>query len=73
MWDRELRRSFQCAGRTVCVYLSALRSQAGQPTFSVTWQPTRPERLNSADIEHFTHMHRQAKAELLTELETIQC
>lgn len=69
IWDRSLRRAFQCAGRTVTVFLAALRAETGEPRFEVIWMPDKPERLTVLDITHFVRMRRQCERDLIAELE----
>lgn len=71
IWNLALRRSFECAGRTVYVMLSALRTDTGEPQFEINWQPSRPERLSSEDMALFDRRRAQAVAELLGELEAL--
>jgi hypothetical protein len=68
----ELRRRFDCAGCSAWVTLDAIRSDTGEPRFSVCWVP-KPARLTAGDMAHFDRMRAQAQAELLAELEALRC
>lgn len=61
-------RTFPCAGRTVRIALSALRTMTREPTFEVIWIPSRPERLTPQDILTFDRARLQCMAELRDEL-----
>lgn len=65
-------RKFECAGRTLLVYLDSIRTAEGQIRVHVEWRPSPPPRLQPGDFESFNRCKALAEQSFALELESLR-